>query len=62
MKQKLIKAKFIGANGSLGYETNKTYNLLIKGTIIVREVDLMGRCEYSSIEAFLDNWIIIEQY
>lgn len=66
----VISATFIGQNGSLGYLTNKPYQLNItksvskKGNIkITRNVsppDPFGNCVYSNIETFLQNWTNIK--
>jgi hypothetical protein len=50
----LITAKFIGKN-SLGYETGKTYKLIIVGNTVKR-LDGSSECPYESIAAFVKNW------
>lgn len=69
-----IKAKFKGANGSLGYENGKTYQLEFKTTDkiddrgkIVEQIRVLRRsgsmgagiCYYDSLKAFLNNWQVI---
>lgn len=67
MKKKTVKAIFRGANGSLGYQTNHEYLLVIfqlKGQNIAIRIDNQnqndnthdGYCEYESIVSFLENW------
>jgi len=56
-----IEATFIGENDSSGYIKNKKYNLEISNflntsTIRISRGDLEGRCNYSSLEKFLENW------
>lgn len=54
--------KFIGANGSMGLEHNRNYNVSIKteGVYIwVTWIDKYGekmRCPYSSPQSFANNW------
>jgi len=58
---KKIKAKFIGAHGSLGFDHGKTYDLEIKNnTIKFKKEFSTVRCSYSSVEAFLNNWTNIQ--
>lgn len=62
---KAIKAKFVGNNGSVGYEHGKNYVLLIhqgrEGTIsIERALIAGGYCAYGSLISFLNNWDEIE--
>jgi len=54
----IIKAIFIGENGSLGYETGKEYELILLDSTIKRRKDLTGVCPYRSVETFLQNWKI----
>ncbi len=67
----LIKARYIGQNGSLGYKTNRVYwiNLfypdlfqqLIKygfGTKIIVIVKGHPNCPYS-LEGFINNWQLL---
>lgn len=59
-----IKATFIGKNGSMGFYTNKEYNLTIhncKGYFTIFNDDGKGYCQYNSIISFLDNWKNINQ-
>ena len=58
-----MKAKFIGKNGSMGFVTNKIYELKStceNGHIVIRTIDKKLWCPYSSIESFLRNWEIVE--
>lgn len=53
-----IRATFKGKNMSLGYETNKEYELKVcdnQAVCIVR-LDGTGRCYYSTLHKFLENW------
>jgi hypothetical protein len=52
-----IKATFIGSN-SLGYEHGKDYELKIinVGGISIQRLDGTGRCPYTSLSTFLNNW------
>lgn len=62
METKVIKAVFIGHDGSLGYSRGKEYLLIIhqkksNGNIcIMRKETKDGECEYSSLVNFLNNW------
>lgn len=59
----IIRAIFKGTN-SLGYEKGKEYMLNIPnnhGTKIER-LDGSGKCEYTSLSAFLKNWDNIRNY
>lgn len=61
MNKKLIKAIFIGQDGSLGYRHEMQYTLHIhshaNGYICIwRAKDEEGYCDYESISAFLNNW------
>lgn len=64
---KKVKAIFRGANGSLGYETDKEYTLVIHhesgGNIKIECANRafqvkfgLGKCEYESLTSFLANW------
>ena len=57
-----IKAKFIGTS-SLGYESNKIYNLELKEykSMSVQRENGEGYCEYESLSAFLRNWNLISR-
>lgn len=57
-----IEATFKGIDGSFGYETGKTYELILlnKGAMAVSRGDGSGFCEYQSISAFLKNWTDIK--
>ena len=62
----LIKAKFIGENGSLGYLKNGKYHLFFSITksaqVQIKPIgDSGGKiCRYDSLRGFLDNWVILE--
>ncbi len=63
MKSKIVKAIFIGQNGSLGYKTNVQYtiDIKVKSDLIIivdvnRPMHVTNKCEYSSMLTFLDNW------
>lgn len=67
MKKVLIVATFIGAHQSLGYEHGKKYLLNLKtadgsnpevkaGTVYISRTDKSGKCEYSNLQKFFDNW------
>lgn len=55
-----IKAKFKGANGSLGYQNGANYNLFFTvkdGQIVINDLDRnRGLCTYATFRAFLNNW------
>ena len=55
-----IKAIFIGENGSLGYETDKEYELILIDSTIRRQ-DMSGICSYYNIETFLQNWTVVKE-
>lgn len=61
---KKIKAIFKGANGSLGYQTGKQYDLLMQPDgekiFIMREGYPEGNCIYDGITPFFDNWTDIQ--
>ena len=65
MKQ--IKATFKGENGSCGYTNGEEYTLnitdnpVIEINCTVQVVEGHGRCFYSSIHSFLNNWDNIRQ-
>lgn len=56
-----VRAKFLGANKSLGYITGEDYDLIIVGDRI-EKLDGTGVCKYHTIHAFLLNWKIITQF
>lgn len=64
---KIINARYMGEDGSLGYRTEERYNLRVtalrfpclnyKGTqIVVERLDGTGTCPYHTILDFLNNW------
>lgn len=57
----LLKAKFIGQDGSMGFKKGEDYNLFLFGNIII-EYKSKTRCPYGSVESFLKNWRIIEEW
>jgi hypothetical protein len=62
MRARILKAKFQGRDGSLGFHNGETYNITVKhqgGEMIVIEFNNII-CEYQSLIAFLDNWGNIE--
>lgn len=60
MEQQIIKAVFKGQDGSLGYKKDQQYTLILKGMSIER-VNGLGKCEYSTIQTFMENWDVIQQ-
>lgn len=65
MEQKKIKAVFQGANGSLGYETDKEYTLLLRvegSKIVIQEIHGKAMiCKYNNILLFIENWDCIRR-
>lgn len=58
----MFKAKFIGANNSIGFKTGKIYELKSKcvdNVIVICTADNKLCCPYSRIETFLENWILL---
>lgn len=56
-----IKAKFKGADGSLGYQNGANYDLhftVKDGEIIITDLarPARGLCVYSTFRSFLNNW------
>jgi hypothetical protein len=52
-------ARFIGANGSLGYQKNAEYVIstrIEKGQISVSREGGKGKCLYGSLRSLLNNW------
>lgn len=61
MANERLRATFIGKNGSLGYQTNRTYILDVMSIdkcpiAISRSKATGGYCEYESIISFFQNW------
>lgn len=65
----ILKAKFIGADKSLGYRHGKVYKLVVirhdwwfkfwhEYEIEIKRIDNRGWCPYASIYTFLKNWKI----
>lgn len=56
-----IKATFKGSNGSLGYEVDKEYDLILRhevgqNILIIPTKPGAVRCPYSSMLALMRNW------
>ncbi len=61
MKKVTVKAIFKGKDGSLGYQKNTEYALIIThsmcANISIKCIDQQkGVCEYESMISFLKNW------
>lgn len=59
-----VKATFKGKNGSMGFETGKSYNLTLtkyKDGVLLAEDDF-NNCAYGSFFAFLNNWENVSSY
>lgn len=58
------KYRFTGQDGSLGFETCRTYHLRVypypKGGGLTIRSDEGLKCDYSSIDTFLNNWVKTE--
>ena len=57
-----IKAKFKGADGSLGYRNGANYFLFARienGRVLVHRGANAGLCAYASFKALLNNWQIL---
>lgn len=53
------KLKFVGKNGSFGYQKNRLYTIRVwhnDTTIMVEKITGGEACPYNNIEAFLANW------
>lgn len=48
--------KFVGEDGSLGYEKGKVYLLHLMGSVSSPAILLPHYCPYDSWELFLENW------
>lgn len=65
----IVKAKFKGRDGSLGYKTGGTYKLLFslednnntfRKKIFIEDVEEVCQpCVYSNLKTFLDNWEVV---
>lgn len=58
---KVVEAKFIGTNGSCGFEKGKTYKLITKvdsmKRLYIEDIDCGCRhCNYTSTIPFFMNW------
>lgn len=58
---KVIKAQFVGQDGSLRFIKDKVYTLLVKTDpvhrIYIEDIECGCRkCNYSSIVLFMENW------
>jgi hypothetical protein len=49
-----VVARFIGEDGSMGYEHGMLYRLKVQGNAVVEPTP----CPYSTIEGFLKNWSV----
>ena len=60
---RVISARFVGADGSLGYRNGLVYDLYVWSTtrypVVIRRMD-GGYCPYSSEVAFGRNWEIVD--
>lgn len=65
----LLKAKFRGTDGSMGFKKGLNYNISFErpylGTMpnqveILTTTKPLLKCEYSSVETFFDNWTDIK--
>lgn len=60
------RLRFIGADGSLGYEHGKVYNLMVSHpedgsyAVIIRRVGRRGVCPYATVSAFMRNWELVD--
>lgn len=63
MKQ-LVRAIFMGENGSLGYQKGRAYTLNVsqpegsRSVFIACAENREGECPYDSIYHFFDNWVV----
>lgn len=66
----MIHAKFIGEDGSMGFRNGSIYSLRTeikkdsflgrKAWLCIEDVRHGFVCPYSSLEAFLENWKIVD--
>lgn len=57
---KIITAKFIGKDGSLGYKNGSNYQIqILPHSNAIMRSDGSGKCVYSSIYSFFKNWELI---
>lgn len=58
-----VEAMFLGTNKSLGYETDKRYNLLLRRQAepSIVKIGGGGACSYGSYVAFYTNWFIFSK-
>lgn len=65
----MIRAVFMGHNGSCGFQNNRNYELKTfirpateecKELIIVEDLEVGFRCGYGSLESFLENWRVLQ--
>ncbi len=57
----LVRARFIGLDGSINYRHGQTYDLIVETDdrgpgVTVRLKDGSGSCPYDNVFAFLKNW------
>lgn len=56
------QARFIGEDGSLGYQKGRVYELVVVEDsrpgrfITISRLDGSGKCPYASLESFMRNW------
>lgn len=62
--KKVVFAKFIGQNGSLGYEVNKAYELVFEIEHPYFKIqDRLKKCKpclYGTMAKFLENWKVVK--
>ena len=59
-----MKHVFIGEDKSMGFRCGVPYELkteIIRNNIVVSCKELNVKCPYSSVEAFLRNWHLVEE-
>lgn len=64
-----MKARFIGKDGSMGFEHGKVYKIYTwvesklfsrSGWLWVKDMDSNLYCPYSRLETFLNNWELLD--
>ena len=60
----VVKAKFIGSDGSLGYIKGKVYWFVFGANKVITIVPIgetnAKTCQYESLKSMLNNWEILE--
>jgi hypothetical protein len=61
----VIKARFKGEEGSMGYKNDRVYDLRVimnpgKFNLHIENLDGTQQCPYSSIYSFLNNWDLVD--